>query len=112
MTKPISPKKVKKIISFPKEVITIFNDLITKHWNGSEAHFTQTEAVDLITKKLKISSQKIFDNHWLDVEPVYRQAGWIVEFDQPAYCESYEASFKFKKGSKIKKVVKAIIEIG
>jgi hypothetical protein len=31
----------------------------------------------------------------LDIEPIYREAGWIVEYDKPAYCENYDANFTF-----------------
>ena len=34
---------------------------------------------------------------WLDVEGIYRKAGWDVEYDSPGYCEDYPATFKFRK---------------
>jgi hypothetical protein len=24
--------------------------------------------------------KRCFKNHWLDIEPIYREAGWIVEY--------------------------------
>ncbi len=47
-----------------------------------------------------VTSTTVCDNHWLDVEDVYREAGWVVEYDKPGYCESYEATFTFKKDGK------------
>ena len=41
--------------------------------------------------------EKVFKNKWLDVEEVYRKAGWKVEYDKPGYCEDYEAYFVFEK---------------
>ena len=41
--------------------------------------------------------QKIYDQGWLDFEPLYREVGWNVEYDKPAYYEHYDAYFKFTK---------------
>lgn len=37
----------------------------------------------------------IFDNRWLDFEPVFRAVGWKVAYDRPAYNESGVAHFMF-----------------
>jgi hypothetical protein len=97
--KPITPKEVSKgkLDSFPDKVIEAFNELIAKHWDGRESHFKQDEVVALIRRKMDMSSSQIFENNWLDVEDTYRKAGWTVEYDSPAYCEDYPATFKFTK---------------
>ena len=46
------------------------------------------------------SRKEIFDNHLLDFEDVYRDQGWSVMYDSPAYCESYDPYFLFKKAVK------------
>lgn len=43
-----------------------------------------------------VKRQEIFDNGWLDIETVYEDSGWSVEYDKPGYNESYEASWTFK----------------
>lgn len=89
----------------PSFVIEAVNKLLNKHWNGREAIITQNEIIDAI--KVPSEYQEIeandfrgiiFDNNWLDFEPLYRKKGWSVEYDKPGYCEDYEAYFKFKKG--------------
>lgn len=99
MPGPIKPKEVqgKKDAALPEEVFEVFNDLITKHWNGSSANFTQDEAVKIIAHKMGISRQEAFDKRYLDVESAYRKAGWKVVFDKPGYNEDYQANFTFKK---------------
>lgn len=99
---PITPQEVvdKKLESIPDEVILAFNGLIAKKFNGSSATIKQNEAINAIltlTEDERIGRQEIFDNHWLDVEDIYRKIGWDVEFDNPGYNESYEAFFVFKK---------------
>jgi hypothetical protein len=108
--KPISPKALtearKKPDFFPPEVIEAFNELITKNFNGGEAHVGQDEVCRLARSKMakrgrKVSSDEIFDNGWMDIEPLFRANGWKVEYDKPGYNESYEAFFVFTpKGKK------------
>ena len=107
LIKPITPEEVgsKKKEIIPEEVIMAFNTLIAKHWSGNQAKFTQNELIDMITLNYGQSHDDvpenfrndIFTNKWLDVEPIYEQAGWKVIYDKPAYCENYEAFFIFKK---------------
>jgi len=40
---------------------------------------------------------EVFDKGWLNIEPMYRAAGWKVVYDKPAYNESYEPTFTFTK---------------
>lgn len=100
MTKPITPDEVvsKKAESIPPAVVEAFNELVAEKWDGTRAIVTVQDAVSRILKKNPtIAPGSIFDNHWLDVEGVYRKAGWVVSYDQPAYNESYLAHFVFSK---------------
>jgi hypothetical protein len=42
-----------------------------------------------------VTRDEIFDNHWMDVEALYRENGWGVKYDRPAYNEDYEPMFIF-----------------
>lgn len=108
--KPISPSEVPKIHadSIPDEVIEAFNELIAENWSPTtkSAGFKQDSVVSRILDKFDHSitgksgrdsmRSEIFKKHYLDVEDLYREQGWIVEYDKPGYNESYSASFKFK----------------
>lgn len=98
--KPITPDEVvdRKINAMPDEMLQAVNDLIAKNWNGSEASFKVEEIVSqyfIITGKRKTPTArvKLFDNHWLDIEPIYREAGWIVRFESPDYTEDFPSYF-------------------
>lgn len=81
---------------FPDFVIQAFNECIAESQLKNSRTVLQKDVVKRIMKLGNIKrSQKIFDEHWLDVEDHYRRAGWTVTFDKPAYNESYEASFEF-----------------
>lgn len=104
MTKTITPSEVtgKKTESIPEEVFEAFNELIAEGWDGHSSIVVQCRVVSLIFEKMKrkdpiFTRQSIFDKHWLDVESSYRAAGWKVVYDKPAYCETYEANFRFIK---------------
>lgn len=96
MTEPITPDEVKVALK-PDEVTQVFNELIQKYWNGSEATIKQDEIAKLIAKRMGISEKDLFDKHYLDIEELYRQNGWVVVYDKPAYNESYPPIFTFSK---------------
>lgn len=43
-----------------------------------------------------LTKDEIFDNHWLDIEDIYREQGWKVKYDKPGYNEeSFKPYFEF-----------------
>ena len=112
MAKPISPDGVIELKKFllPDEVFTAFNKMIAKNWDNGHSKFKQDEVIDEIIR-LKPSGlpqpsdtggnnkarEYIYDNHWLDVEVIYREEGWDVTYDKPGYNETYAATFEFRK---------------
>lgn len=107
--RPITPEDVAKLKQqiTPDFVLEAFNEMIAQKWDGREAVVHQDDVVKLIRAKMANNAavldpevrheNKIYDNNWLDVEPIYRAAGWAVEYDKPAYCETYRAFFTFKR---------------
>ncbi len=95
---PISPKEVAdaKLQSFPNEVFEAFNQVIVENAGVGEIMVRQKDVVELMVKK-GLDRNEIYNRGWLDVEDVYRKAGWVVEYDKPAYNEDYEPYFVFKR---------------
>lgn len=98
---PIKPSEVQQII--PDWIIEGTNECIQDNFVAShgESHFTQKTLLKYVMKHRpneNITSDMIFKNHWLDIEPIYEKAGWKVDHDKPAYCENYEANFTFSTG--------------
>ncbi len=101
--KPFTPKQAedKKEEIIPAEVIEAFEELIVENLSGGSATITQDEVVQRIHKKMKrVKTQEMFDKGWLDVEGLFRKAGWEVEYDKPGFNESYKATFTFSKKRK------------
>jgi hypothetical protein len=103
MIQPISPDDVskQKLQYLPEEVILAVNEAIAECWNGVESTIKQKNLIDKILLKMpELSRQEVFDKHYLEIEDIYREAGWKVRYDKPGYNESYDAYFEFSKERK------------
>lgn len=100
MVQPIRPDEIDQKDNIPEFVLVVFNELIAKNYRNGRAEIYQDDIVDELLRRSPepLSRREIYDNHWLDIEDVYRASGWKVEYDSPAYNESYRAFFIFKKG--------------
>lgn len=97
---PITPAEVEANVdkSFPNEVINVFDNLIKENYRNGRAEFYLKDAINRIATALGITRDQVIKKGYCDVEELYRKAGWKVKYDQPAYCESYDAYFVFEKG--------------
>lgn len=96
---PIRPDEVasQKQNEFPDWAIEVWNRLIAMAWSSGRAVVKQGDAVSA----LREANQGIDPIHdFLEVEDIYRQAGWDVEYDKPGFNESYPATFTFAKPKK------------
>lgn len=99
---PISPAEAEKAHcgTIPDSIIDAFNKLIVKHYKPilKEAVVKQDEVLDMVCgdpDSGKLKRADVFSNHWLDVEDIYREQGWNVDYDKPAYNETYDPYFVF-----------------
>lgn len=94
--KPISPGEiaVHKAKVIPSFVFEAFNELIAAEYVNGRATIIQKDVVALIKDKMGLD--QTFNINWLNVEEAYKEQGWHVIYDKPAYNESYDASFIFK----------------
>jgi hypothetical protein len=106
---PLTPSDVvsHKQLAMPDEVISSFNELIAQHYINGRAKIKQEDVVILLLSKLmkahpdkEVTRASIFHNNWLDVEDIYRKAGWSVVYDKPGYNENYAPTFTFERKSK------------
>lgn len=102
MVKPFTPDEAKqaKEDQMPDAVFEVVNEMLAKEYTGSgRVVLKQGEVVSNIAAKMGISRNAVFDRKLLDFEPHYRRAGWTVNYDKPAYNESYEAFWEFSRRS-------------
>lgn len=101
MTKPITPNEValQKRKNIPEAVIEVWNALIACRATGrGVVRIYQEEIVNCLLPLTPGGEdrQLIFKEGWLDIEPLYREAGWTVVYDKPSYADSYPAVFTFE----------------
>ena len=95
---PITPQEILKDLPniIPSFVFEAVNNLLKKKFRGDTVTIKQDEILAEIAKlQDTFSRQDIYDNKWLDFERVYRENGWKVKYEKPAYNENYPAYFEF-----------------
>lgn len=99
MVKIISPAEAEKLKRerIPGFVIESFNELLISNYNPNGTIILQEEVIIEIMNRSPddISRNEIFDNGWIDVEPLFKENGWNVEYDKPGLGENYKARFIF-----------------
>jgi hypothetical protein len=96
-TKPISPDGLinLKREMLPTQVLETFNRLIGEKATNGYALILEEEVITELTKQ-GLKRVDIFDKGWLNIEPLYEEVGWNVDYDSPAYDETGQAYFTFK----------------
>lgn len=101
--KPISPVEAENEHrgTIPDSIIKAFNTLIIKNYEpiNKTSIVKQDEVLDMVCgdpDSGMLKRDDVFDNHWLDVEDIYREQGWKVKYDKPGYNEeSFKPYFEF-----------------
>lgn len=99
--KPITPAEAmkQKRTEIPDEIVQIVNDMLVQKLSianpTSGITLFQKDILDRAAEALDMTTSEIFARNWMDIEPIFRDAGWDVEYDKPAYNESYDAFFAF-----------------
>lgn len=99
MVEIITPDEVRKSRKdyIPEVIFNEINKLIVENFDGIESKVYQEDIINRVcNSETGLTSSKIFERHYLDIEDFYKEAGWRVTYDKPAYCESYKAYFVFR----------------
>jgi hypothetical protein len=98
MVKAISPGDVpaQKKADLPSFVLDEWNKIIAeKSSSGGSVRIMQDDIIERLVPHSTGGRAEVFAKHWLDIEPIYEEAGWKVVYDKPGYNEEYKASFRF-----------------
>lgn len=98
MTAPISPDEVAagRAGGVP-EIIEAANELLLERWDGSSARFDLSDLSDRARVKLGRKWDAPFANGELDIEPVFRAAGWDVVYHGSDRGSPLSAYFLFTR---------------
>lgn len=102
MSKALSPQEA--ILRFknevPETVLEAWNSLIVSNLKvqggKSTASFSLDDLATKITLAMDVSREVAKDKGWFDLEDIFRDKGWKVEFDSPGYNENYSANYTFR----------------
>ena len=72
---------------------------IARNWNKDKSIVFTNEAVEFIKFLTGASKDTIIQNHWLDVEPLYRENGYEVTYHESQGNESFPSYYEFRKKS-------------
>lgn len=97
MTKSADPITPYELLSRPRkppaDVVRVWNDLIRQNWDDEAESVVRTEEAVLALVPLaaaivgesdgnpdsaRMQRELVFNSRWLDVEPMFRGAGWLV----------------------------------
>jgi hypothetical protein len=94
-TNPITPGEVlglkEKLL--PGFVMRTWNRLIAQNMQGKTSFITQAEMVKALENFC--SRKVIFELGYLEVDEIYKKAGWKVKYDRPGFNETYEPFWEF-----------------
>lgn len=98
--KPLSPSEIENDMGniIPEIIINAVNNLLKKEYRNGEHVILRQDDIIAEVRKLSgdtLSSDEIYENKWLDFEPLFNKSGWKVEYDKPGRGDDYEAYFKF-----------------
>jgi hypothetical protein len=96
--KPLSPQDIKNDIEniIPDSIVKAVNNFLKRAFRGSMVCITQDEILEEIhLVDNTLTRKQIFDNNWLDFEPIFEKAGWKVVFYKSGYNEDFNAYFTF-----------------
>lgn len=98
MRKPISINDLtKKNYEIPDLVIVIVDSMLKDRWQNNSAILFISDIIKSIQVVCNKTESEILNKHWLDIEPIYRQAGYDVEYHKPEINSIDKAYFKFSK---------------
>lgn len=95
--RPIKPEEVPlPTYPIPPFVYDVFNTLIEeKMGDNMSAKILLKDVKSAIRGHKEYKDEDIFKRKWCDVEDMYREVGWEVIYDGPAYCETYDGYYVF-----------------
>ncbi len=96
--KPLSPSDVKTNKKVHPDIIWAVNELLKERYKKGIVTILQKDIVAKFkTRNPEYYIQDLYDSGSMNFEPIYRAKGWKVEYDKPAYNESYDAYFTFSE---------------
>jgi hypothetical protein len=88
-----------------ENIIEVFNQHLKKSFDATTgvAVVKQNAVIDDLIKA-GYERRQLFDDHLLDIEPTFRAAGWTVDYNKPAYDQTFDAYWEFSISRSLKRI--------
>lgn len=96
---PITPRQAfnPMLHEIQPGIVDVVNELLRQKFDGRQALILQEDIVALFNERYPdYERERIFREKQLNIEQLYRDSGWIVEYEKPLYYETFPARFIFK----------------
>lgn len=96
---PIRPERLiqpKQALQIPGVVIIAVNKLINENWDGHQAKVWQGDILVQLSRLTGIDKETVLRNGWLNIEPLYRNVGYEVNYVAPPMGTKGDAYFEFQ----------------
>lgn len=102
----LKPKEVAPSIAscIPEYVVEVYNDLIRKNFNGHSAQVKLEDAKQAVSRavvqqnpefELSVARSFAEENRYWDIEPIFEDAGWKVEFNKKCIGDNFDSHYVF-----------------
>lgn len=94
MQRPITPDEatIQQGVAIPDTVIKVFNEAIVENLVDGEAVVKQDEVVARLVDQEGFLRRDIFLRGYLNVEGIFKQAGWDVRYEKKSYTDVNNSS--------------------
>lgn len=98
--KPLTPDEARKALVLPDDVIIVVNEFLAQRYRGGTCIIKREEVMSALNTRMGLTRTEIFERHYLDFEPLFEDYGWDIQYDAPAYNETYEAFWRCSRSTK------------
>jgi hypothetical protein len=101
---PLSPENAKEAqllwrkTNIPQGVIAVFNEFLCQELDDDgNAIIDQDDIVPVVAERMGVDRSVVYAKKWLDIEDIFREAGWKVEYVKLPYYDPGSHYWTFAK---------------
>jgi hypothetical protein len=85
----VTPVEAYVAKNLPDRVLEVWNNEITKAFNGRCAHIEHRDIVEALVVSLNLPGTHAVKREWLNIEPIFEAAGWNVRYNRLGQKETH-----------------------
>ena len=99
---PLTPQEAveQKLSDVPTKVLQCWNKIIKANLNKTNSsvtsRFTLNALAKMISSEMACSFGSAKNKGWFELEPLFIQSGWNVQFHRASYADDFDSYFYFE----------------